>query len=541
MFQGISDMFHWMGWMMTNGLFYLYGKMFNGYSEGFNSFLNSILKSSELKNMMTSISKTITILLPTIFLAYIVYNYMTFNQEGIKKGIKNYIYVLVFLLILPVLSTTSLSITKAIVPPNVEENTVGVSLANGFIWEEDVNGNIVDRSTGVIGKPGEENEGNIAMNGDNCSASVCYDINELTDGKKSNYRFHYINPILSFIVMLVLIGITFLAIIRLFMLLFNLIIMFIIGSINAIQIVWGGGDGVKVYLVELFKNLMGILLTFLVFFLYPVILNIIGMTNAGIVITLALYFALGMFMLDGPQSIVSMFGVDVGQKSVLGSIVGANQAMSLAGKVGSGAKDTFAGKKGADGKRSGGAFKRASDVTSSMATGVTRAGQMGKELAKNPKETTGVIKDSVKSKAQDLKTTSAQKVGGAKDNFKSSVGLDSNPIKSKVEGKKQNFAMTKAGAVSNGNINLSKANDVTQGESSSNINPSKANDVTQGGAVLNANINTGKVNGVTQIGGSSSKKVGVKSNKTSNPNLNSTTPKPSSLKSKAENFDKKDK
>ncbi len=537
MFQGISDMFHWMGWMMSNGMFYLYGKMFNGYGEGFTSFLNSISKSNELKTMMSSIEKTVTIILPTIFLCYIVYNYMTFNQEGIKKAIKNYIYVLVFLLILPLLSTTSLTIAKSIVPPTVSENTVGISLANGFIWEEDVNGNVVDRSSNIIGLPGEENAGNIAMNGDNCGASVCYDINELTDGKKSNYRFHYINPILTLIVMIVLIGITFLAIIKLFMLLFNLIIMFIIGSINAIQVVWGGGDGVKVYLVELFKNLMGILLTFLVFFLYPIIINIIGMTNSGIIITLALYFALGMFMLDGPQSIVSMFGVDVGQKSVVGSIVGANQAMSLAGKVGSGAKDVVGGKKGPDGKRSGGAFNKASDLTSTMATGVTRAGQMGAEAIKNPKETAEVVKDSIKntpnnfkSKAQDLKTTSAQKVGSTKDSLKASVGLDKNPIKDKVASKKGEFNVSKATDVSSpGDVSLSG------GGAKATTNVTKATDVSSPGSNSSPNVKTPpKANVKT-----TNKNIKNQS-KNSNPNLKN-NPTSKSLKSQVENFDKKDK
>lgn len=384
-----SDLFHWMLWEASVGLFKMFDYLLSGLNSVTPEFVANVNADSFFGQLMNELSDLGAILIIIFLLIYMGIQFITVNSEGMKSVFRNIFYCFVFFIIL----TTCVSgifnfITIFGGVDNNPNERVSVYLANAFIYEIDSGGNKVEGS--VIdtydGLPMEGQEGK--------------DINDTinVNGHKA-YKYNYISFFFILIYCIVLYALLFYGVVKIMVHLANLLFHMLMSFIHLAKGMFYGMEALKIYGAEILRLFFAIGVQLLSFMILPHLIIVVVNMNVGIVVLLACLIGLAIFLIDGSDSLTKTLGTDNGASSPLATYMTmkglktAGEGVSTASK---GAYQTTktVSQKGGDILKKGGNVINGNNKDSKMDSTLTKASEKATSGVNSIKE--GINKASEK-------------------------------------------------------------------------------------------------------------------------------------------------
>ncbi len=530
----IHDFFNNISWGIGSGLVWYVGEFLQNVLLAIPKLISSFTTSKDIESVFNAMKSLALVLSIIASFTLLISKILMDDNEGFKRNILMMLkgVVIFFIIGYPVkaLLQASQHVTYSCDPESgvVCENgaeTYIKDLINPFIHRVDEDGTVIDSDKPVVTsvrladkklltndinqnvegsyqkKEWDKDKENIGTNGE-----AELDINGLlikNDGKKKKIHYSFENPLLMLISFLILLGMLGFSFVKLVIRVFGLASTAVFSTLTIFQSYMNQDEFTKVKEMfgKLVVDIMGIFVQIIFFLmlagLMTTVTKVLG--DFGVFIMILGMIATAVFMIDGPDTICSLLGVDVGVQDPTTMLVASNIANGISSamsKITGGAKSGI-GKLGGSNSSKQEANGEGVANLSDMLKGGFQDSKLGQGFSDINDKANGMkeeFKDGLNDKAYQFGT--AMGGGQSDDLFNEDLADNSNP--SDENSNNEDFANESDGNSSGENLSSKLSN---EGNSDSLVDDSIGgeidNELLNDGANVTANGISDTVNSDT--------------------------------------------
>lgn len=326
MFGWFIDFLNYMGWMLFASFFYLIDSMYEEIKWFSMNALSLVIDNPIMQSANQYFTDFAYLIFPLLIIIYVILSLVTLNTDKLLKVVKNIFITFLLIIATPVVVESMIDITSDLINDSanvfVYEDTettqsIGIQMANSFIYKN----------------PDNETDDTTYPPQPFTSMEDIRNKEIINARENKEYVYNYVNPLFSFLIMLVYVCILIFASIKIFLYTSKAVWFQIFAPVIMVLNGAGYSQSAKNWFLQFVKVLLSFYLQNLALFFSFVFMNVTiqflndsGHMNFFWLIVVLIGSAIAM--IDGPQAFVELFGIDTGVTSVAQSYVTAKAIQS---------------------------------------------------------------------------------------------------------------------------------------------------------------------------------------------------------------------